>query len=1362
MPPPPPDPKSPLPGQVTSRAEFVSQLGRHVGELKGALDRLEETPEDGALRDELRGRLGTLAATARTLALSAINDRLTLAQRSLEGTAPPSPAALLRLRALLDDLPSLIGSADASFRTPFGVSPRPDNLPEPARPAASPPPRGAVPPLRVPSLSPAAASTPPPPPTGSPRPMGLPAVTVPRLAAPPTGAASPRVPAPPPAAGSGRPAAPPATGSGRPAPPPPSGRPSRSRRSEPDTEATIPSQVTWPTTALVVGGLSLTNALAVGEGGPQRAPLEWERCDKPEGALDLARALAPDVVLLDGDLPGSDEFARRLGADALTEPVPLVVIGHFRTPDDAARWLALGAFQVLPRPASPDAIRNAVLAAVAAPHRPTRPEPLGECSIDELAETLAEELRQGLVGSTSDAGRSLRVGLGDGHDVRAALWAAIARIRDVVTIRTGGAVRFSGGPEGALPLASWLTDSRAPGSRAEASPASAEGSESELAGRRVLVVDDDPAVRWFLLGLFRAAGAEVFEATDGNAAFALACRALPDLVVSDVIMPGRDGFALCRSIKRDLVLRDAAVILLSWKEDLLQRMRELGASADAYLRKEANAPVVLARAREVLRPRARVEARLPGEGEVRGRLDGLTVRTLLSLVAKHRPDARVSVRDASFLYEVDVREGAPRRATRTASDGSFERGARVIAGLVGVGAGRFVVTSSQPAAGGGRGDLRGSLDEQLFEPVCRARAAQRLLSESGLLNVKRVGVDLGTVEAYLEATPEPMRAHVRAIAEGTPPRALVLKGLVSAALLERLLDDVIAHGGLTEIVGTLDEDLLSPAAEYERAVLRSSSPPPAPGPPPATREQGVVPLDIYTPSPLNMLPSAPLPPVVEGPPPSSARTVLRPGQVVDVGAVQPLGVVEITSPLAALPNAPAPPLEPYAASPSFAPPGQNVLYAHNVPAPGGHGQPGGPDPSYLPQAPSAHPGSPSYGPQAPPAGASYGPQAPPGGPSYGPPAPSGSPAYSPHPPPVSPSYSPQAPAGSPSYSPQAPAGSPAYGAPAPHEAPLAHGGPAAYEAPPAYAPPPAYGASQAPGGYAPSGAPPQPPQAPPPGPQGASASGSPRIPPPPPPRSPMATPSRLYVPQGAPSPQSSVPTTTPLPRTPAPPPVAPVVRAPEPPPPAPPPPMMLDEETVLPTSRSRVLVSWVLAVFVLAGVGGGVWWYSRGGLKNLPGIAPTATTPTTPEPAEPPPSPSGAEPAPTPTESAPALGSAAPADSASPAPSPAPTPSLAATGEAPAPPASVSAIDGASAGEDGPLPAGTPVPEGYGLLEVKLPKKGEIFVDRLNMGVGPQLSLPLPPGQHEVRLRSPDQERSVPVTIRSGRRQTVDLRGVPR
>src|SRR5262249_38032935 len=148
----------------------------------------------------------------------------------------------------------------------------------------------------------------------------------------------------------------------------------------------------------------------------------------------------------------------------------------------------------------------------------------------------------------------------------------------------------------------------------------------------------------------------------------LAWEKSPELVVSDILMPGLDGFALCRALKRDVALRDTPVVLLSWKEDLLQRVRELGASAAAYLRKESDSRAIVARVREVLRPRARVEARIKANGDVRGRLDGLTVSSLLSLVCAIRPNARLSVRDATYLYEVEIREGAPRRATRTAGD----------------------------------------------------------------------------------------------------------------------------------------------------------------------------------------------------------------------------------------------------------------------------------------------------------------------------------------------------------------------------------------------------------------------------------------------------------------------------------------------------------------------------------------------------------------------------------------------------------------------------------------------------------------------------------------------------------------------
>ena len=312
-----------------------------------------------------------------------------------------------------------------------------------------------------------------------------------------------------------------------------------------------------------------------------------------------------------------------------------------------------------------------------------------------------------------------------------------------------------------------------------------------------MVADDDPAVVWFMSGLLRAAGAEVLEAHDGRTALELTRDGWPDAVISDVLMPGLDGFSLCHELKRDVAVRDIPVILLSWKEDLLQRVRELGADAAAYLRKEATASQVARRVREVLGPRARVEARMAAGGEVRGRLDGLTPRLVLQLACRTGRDLRVSVRDAAYLYEVEVRGGRLRCATRTASDGSFERGDAAIGALLGASAGRFVVTAASDTA---RQEFEGTLEQVLARPIGRARAVQELLDAEGLLDVERVEIDAAGMASYLESTPEPARGLVQRIIDGASPRAMLLAGEASARLLEDVLSDVARHGAVRRVV----------------------------------------------------------------------------------------------------------------------------------------------------------------------------------------------------------------------------------------------------------------------------------------------------------------------------------------------------------------------------------------------------------------------------------------------------------------------------------------------------------------------------------------------------------------------------------
>ncbi len=585
-----------------------------------------------------------------------------------------------------------------------------------------------------------------------------------------------------------------------------------------------------PVSALVVGREALADALT--EEG-EATFLECERTEDVPAALGLARALAPDIVLLDADMEGVLELVESLLDDPLTEPVPIIVVGSFRAPEHAARFVALGVAKTLAKPLAPAILRRACQEAIDQREGRTMRLTLGEPTVEQLGDRLADEVRRALVESVDTAARSRRVPLGEGTEVMGAVWGAIARVREVITARTEGAVRYGGhGPEGAFALAPWLHAEVIASDRAVTRGRGA-AVDVNLDKRCIIVADDDPGVTWFISDLLRATGCVVHEALDGKTALELARRVSPELVVSDILMPGLDGFALCRAIRRDVALRDVPVILLSWKEDLLQRVRELGASAAAYLRKESDARAIVARVREVLRPRARVEARLRAQGEVRGRLDDVTVRTLLELVCAARPDSRVTVRDASFVYEVDVRDGAPRRATRSAGDGSFQRGERVLAAMLGVGAGRFVVA---PAEGAVTGDLRGTLGQQLAPAIARAREAVTATTGARTMNVDRVVLDQEDIAAYLLATPEPARLLVQRLAEGASPRELLLRGDVAPSLLEDVLSDLACRGAITAVRDAQGRDVLKDAIESALASIQSepAAPQRTPSPMPAS------------------------------------------------------------------------------------------------------------------------------------------------------------------------------------------------------------------------------------------------------------------------------------------------------------------------------------------------------------------------------------------------------------------------------------------------------------------------------------------------------------------------------------------------
>jgi two-component system response regulator MprA len=116
---------------------------------------------------------------------------------------------------------------------------------------------------------------------------------------------------------------------------------------------------------------------------------------------------------------------------------------------------------------------------------------------------------------------------------------------------------------------------------------------------RILLIDDDPKIVGLLLRGLAYEGFEVYSATDGAAGLAAARTHRPHLVLLDIAMPGPDGFDLCRQLRREQF--DTAVIMLTARDDVQDKVSALNLGADDYVAKPFSFDELVARIRAVLR-----------------------------------------------------------------------------------------------------------------------------------------------------------------------------------------------------------------------------------------------------------------------------------------------------------------------------------------------------------------------------------------------------------------------------------------------------------------------------------------------------------------------------------------------------------------------------------------------------------------------------------------------------------------------------------------------------------------------------------------------------------------------------------------
>jgi two-component system OmpR family response regulator len=118
---------------------------------------------------------------------------------------------------------------------------------------------------------------------------------------------------------------------------------------------------------------------------------------------------------------------------------------------------------------------------------------------------------------------------------------------------------------------------------------------------RILIVEDDPELRTLLVGYLAKNGFAAEAVPDGRAMSAWLARHRPDLIVLDIMLPGRDGLALCRDLRAERETARVPVLMLTARGEDVDRIVGLEMGADDYLVKPFAPRELLARIRNVLR-----------------------------------------------------------------------------------------------------------------------------------------------------------------------------------------------------------------------------------------------------------------------------------------------------------------------------------------------------------------------------------------------------------------------------------------------------------------------------------------------------------------------------------------------------------------------------------------------------------------------------------------------------------------------------------------------------------------------------------------------------------------------------------------
>jgi DNA-binding response OmpR family regulator len=169
---------------------------------------------------------------------------------------------------------------------------------------------------------------------------------------------------------------------------------------------------------------------------------------------------------------------------------------------------------------------------------------------------------------------------------------------------------------------------------------------------RILVIEDEVAMRTALADLLASEGYRALTAADGERGLERALVEKPDLILLDIMMPKLDGFALCAELRRLAIA--VPVLMLTAKGQVEDRVTGLDAGADDYLVKPFSTEELLARVRALLR-RVERKSRIP----LKLKMDDVEIDLARQTATRGKRQLRLTAKEFAMLRLMAEGEGEP-------------------------------------------------------------------------------------------------------------------------------------------------------------------------------------------------------------------------------------------------------------------------------------------------------------------------------------------------------------------------------------------------------------------------------------------------------------------------------------------------------------------------------------------------------------------------------------------------------------------------------------------------------------------------------------------------------------------------------